>query len=161
VTDEELIAAVAHEVKTPFAIVRGFAELLAKAPDSEVQREAPTAILDAAERLGPLLDDLLLAVEVQSGLERRDVVNLGGLVADALEPLHVSGDIDLIQRLFQLVAPRPARISVAAANGVVTLVGASEPNSKVELYLARAIAEAHGGELREDADGLRLTLPLA
>ena len=160
--DEALFAAVAHEVKTPLAVLRGYAELLANGRDGPILREAPTAILEASQRLAPAVDDLLLALEIESGLETDfESVDLAQLVPNGNEPLSVSGDARLLERAVEILGAESHGVSVTAANGVATVVAGQAPRNQLELYIARLIAEAHGGELRESSTGLAMTLPLA
>jgi signal transduction histidine kinase len=162
VIDEALFAAVAHEVKTPLAVLRGYAELLANRQDEHVQGEAPKAILEAVLRLAPAVDDLLLALEIESGLETDfESVDLAQLVPNGNEPLSVTGDARLLERAVEILGAESHGVSVTAANGVATVVAGQAPRNQLELYVARLIAEAHGGELRESSTGLAMTLPLA
>ena len=49
-----------HDLKTPLAMIVGYAELLQTRPDDEeIRREAPALIIEAAERLGRTLDEAL------------------------------------------------------------------------------------------------------
>jgi signal transduction histidine kinase len=162
VIDEALFASVAHEVKTPLAVVRGYAELLANREDEQIQREAPQAILEAVRRLAPAVDDLLLALEIQTGLEVDcESVDLAGLLPNGTEPFLVAGDPRLLRRAVDILGSESHGVSATAADGVATLIAGQAPRNELELYLVRLIAEAHGGDLRDSSKGLVLTLPLA
>jgi signal transduction histidine kinase len=148
-------------VKTPLAVLRGYAELLATRQDGDIQREAPEAILEAAKRLAPALDDLLLALEIQNGLEpRSEPVDLADLLPGATQPLPVAGDVRLLERAIEILDSESSGISITAANGVAIVVAGKAPRNQLELYLAYLIAEAHGGDLRESSTELVMTLPL-
>jgi signal transduction histidine kinase len=162
VIDEAVFAAVAHEVKTPLAVLRGYAELLANGRDGHVLREAPAAILEASRRIAPAVDDLLLALEIESGLEIDfEPVDLAELVPNGNQPLSVTGDARLLERAVEILGAESHWVSVTVSNGVATVVGGQAPRNQLELYVARLIAEVHGGELRESSTGLAMTLPLA
>jgi signal transduction histidine kinase len=162
VIDEAVFAAVAHEVKTPLAVLRGYAELLANGRDGHVLREAPAAILEASRRIAPAVDDLLLALEIESGLEIDfEPVDLAELVPNGNQPLSVTGDARLLERAVEILGAESHWVSVTVSNGVATVVGGRAPRNQLELYAARLIAEVHGGELRESSTGLAMTLPLA
>ncbi len=53
------LSAVAHELKTPLAVIAGFAELLATRDDERTRREAAKHIIEASSRLSKAVDDLL------------------------------------------------------------------------------------------------------
>lgn len=89
------LAGLSHELKTPLALIRGFAETLA---DPEVEREpgfeaqAYKVILDETERLTESVDRLLLASRLQAGALklRLDVVDVGDLLARLVADLRLA-----------------------------------------------------------------------
>lgn len=56
------LSALAHELKTPLAVIAGFSELLAARRDEEMRLQAATRITEACERLSGVLDDLFAGV---------------------------------------------------------------------------------------------------
>ncbi len=56
---EDRLRALVHDLRTPLAVVLGFAELLARDPGSltEVQRDCVARIAEGAEQLRDLVDD--------------------------------------------------------------------------------------------------------
>ena len=76
---DDQLSSLAHELKTPLAVIAGFAELLAVRDDERTRREATAQIMVASERLANALDDLLKGIAAeQSDLAGR----LAGTVAD-------------------------------------------------------------------------------
>jgi signal transduction histidine kinase len=55
----ERLDELAHDLKTPLAMIVGYAELLLARDDEKLRKEAPARILEAAERLSTALDGLL------------------------------------------------------------------------------------------------------
>ena len=74
--DAEL-SALAHELKTPLAVIAGFAELLVARDDEQTRREAGRRIMDASDRLSKTVDDLLAGVAA-------DKDDLAGRLLEAL-----------------------------------------------------------------------------
>jgi len=60
-----ILSRLAHELKTPLTVITGFAELLAARDDERTRREAATRIMQAAERLSSVIDDLLAGVAAE------------------------------------------------------------------------------------------------
>ena len=102
---------VGHALRTPMATLRGQAEVLARTTDEERRDELIANLLQSARRLEQLLDDVLVASEIDTRLpagRSRDVP-----VAAAVEsvwaalspeaPLQLVGDRDAVAR-----APRDA-----------------------------------------------------
>jgi len=76
---DEQLSALAHELKTPLAIIAGFAELLAVRDDEQTRREATAQIMVASERLTNALDDLLKGIAAEkSDLARRLADSVAG-----------------------------------------------------------------------------------
>ncbi|MBX3215458.1 MAG: GAF domain-containing protein [Labilithrix sp.] len=116
---EQFVRVVAHELKTPVAIVKGYADVLRRldAPPPEVQRRLLDALVRGADRIDRLVTDLLLLWQLQTGrlvLAVEDAVDVGDLVgrvarrlppedtarvAIAVDaPVVVSGDRELVER---------------------------------------------------------------
>lgn len=55
----EAISALAHELNTPLAAIRGFAELIGARDDERTRVEGATRILESADRLSATIDRLL------------------------------------------------------------------------------------------------------
>jgi signal transduction histidine kinase len=106
----DFVARVSHELRTPLTPIRGFASILLRRGenlDKAQRREALERIVERADHLGNLVEDLLLVTRI----DRRD---LDGLVHPRPTPL---GPV-LEQVVADLRAHRPERtISVHVAPG--------------------------------------------
>jgi signal transduction histidine kinase len=71
------LSTLAHEFKTPLAVIVGFAELLGARDDERTRIEATKRIMEASERLREALDDLLAGVAADND-------DLGARLVDAL-----------------------------------------------------------------------------
>ena len=72
-----ILSALAHELKTPLAVITGFAELLSARDDERTRQEAATRIMQASDRLSKVIDELLAGVAADKG-------DLGARLLDAL-----------------------------------------------------------------------------
>jgi CheY-like chemotaxis protein len=84
----DTISEMAHRLRTPLAVISGYAELLRMRDDEETRTEAPVRIQVAADRLTAAIDEVL---ELLSGFaeERPDH-------ARQLRPITVEGSILLV-----------------------------------------------------------------
>jgi signal transduction histidine kinase len=72
------LSALAHELKTPLAVITGFGELLSARDDDRTREEAAARIMQASDRLSEIIDDLLAGVAADKG-------DLGARLLAALE----------------------------------------------------------------------------
>lgn len=82
---DRVIHVVGHELRTPLTTVRGLAELLVDASDEELYETLIPALVRNARRAERLLDDLLIASEIDTArpTDAAVPVDLAVLVADA------------------------------------------------------------------------------
>jgi len=64
---DRLVSELSHELHTPLALIVGYAELLQIRTDEVTRRDAPTRILEAAERLAAAMDTLLVVLALDAG----------------------------------------------------------------------------------------------
>lgn len=134
-------AAVAHELRTPLAILRGEAEVaLASAFTLDQAREQLASQLDEYDRLTRLINQILTLARAESGeihvtLAPLDLSSLAAAVGDQVEPLagakditlsqhiepgvRVSGDAGWIERLLLILLDNA--IKFTGARGTITL----------------------------------------
>ena len=65
------VSVISHELKTPVALIKGYADTLLRKDacwDAETMRESLTVILEEADRLNRLIDNLLDASRLQAGV---------------------------------------------------------------------------------------------
>ena len=71
---EELLAVTGHELRTPLAVVRGYAELLLQDPGlTDVQRKHLEVVANRARQIGLLVDDIFDLAKFSAGLASIDV----------------------------------------------------------------------------------------
>lgn len=97
--DDRLISTLSHQLRTPLAVIIGYAELLQHREDEETRREAPVRIQEAAEELSLMIDDLLIVLAIDSGLLSIDPapIELKAVVVDAIECLDARFDKHLFE----------------------------------------------------------------
>jgi signal transduction histidine kinase len=92
---EELLYVVSHDLSEPVHVVRGFAERLARRVRSDEEGEFCEFIVDAADRMQRLLDDLLEYARAGRGELRRELLDprrlVDQVVAGLATPLGRSG----------------------------------------------------------------------
>jgi PAS domain S-box-containing protein len=87
------VSVVSHELKTPVALIKGYAETLSREDahwDQDTMRDSLSVITEEADRLTHLIDSLLEASRIQAGglkLEPTDV-HLGRLAEKVVEGLR-------------------------------------------------------------------------
>ncbi|HEY6749203.1 MAG TPA: histidine kinase dimerization/phospho-acceptor domain-containing protein [Mycobacteriales bacterium] len=82
---EDLVASVSHEFRTPLTAIRGSAATLASRGDKippESRETLLRGIVEHADRLGKLLEDMLLAASARSTPEARTVADVTAALGD-------------------------------------------------------------------------------
>jgi two-component system phosphate regulon sensor histidine kinase PhoR len=142
----DFVANVSHELKTPLAAIRGYAETLADGAleEPETARRFTARILDQCRRLQALLDDLLTLSRLESveaPFERR-AIDLAACAARAVEAVARAAEA------------RGVTIAVEPADGRVEVAG--DPES-----LERLLVNLVDNAVKYNRDGGRVTVRLA
>jgi signal transduction histidine kinase len=93
-TRSEFVSIVSHEMRTPLAIVRGYAEMLLDEQGGslgelpEEYREPLSIIARRAQSLSEMVDDITALADIQTRDLAREPVNLAVLVRDAMTSLR-------------------------------------------------------------------------
>ena len=132
----EFVATVSHELRTPLAAIYGSAQTLRRTDielDPEIQMQLLGVIASESDRLGTIVNDLLVAGSLDAdqlplSVERVDPAELAGAVIEAAKT-HLPEAIDL-----QLKAPK--RLLRVVADPVQLLPGAGQPRRQRDQVLA-------------------------
>ncbi|HWA67960.1 MAG TPA: HAMP domain-containing sensor histidine kinase [Mycobacteriales bacterium] len=135
--EQQFVADVAHELRSPLAAARTQLEVALAEPDSVTRAELVAGALQDTERLVTLVDDLLTLARVESDTQLRDErVDLADLVPSAGNGTYlVVGDRRALARAIDNLVANAHRHAV----------------SKVTVTLARPAADTV--EVRVDDDG--------
>ncbi|MFC5730642.1 MULTISPECIES: sensor histidine kinase [Nocardioides] len=111
----DFIATVSHELRTPLTPIKGYANMLLKRGDTmppDKRQRALDVIVDRAEHLGRLVEDLLAASVITADHEPRHVLANGRADLDAL-----------VARTCEDFAAAAGRLRIDAASRPVQVVG--------------------------------------
>lgn len=97
-----LLSHLAHKVRTPLAVVLGYAELLQVREDADLRRQAAGRIMEAADQLSYVVDDLLTLFAIDSGALELEP-----------EPVDLEAAVD---DTIRLVEPRVAKHTFVLAS---------------------------------------------
>ncbi len=85
------IADASHELRTPLASIRGYAQLAQDDDDPEIQARSLDRIESEAERMGALVEDLLLLARLDAGQTLlHDPVDVSLLAIETAEDAHAA-----------------------------------------------------------------------
>jgi signal transduction histidine kinase len=139
----ELVAAVAHELRTPLSSVVGFSDLLLRRELDASTRERYLRIINAeTRRLGELIDDLFDVQLVAAGASTlvTDVFDLADVVGQQVELFGAARDRHTILLSLPaeplLVDADPARITQVVANLLSNAIKYSPEGGIVEVVAA-------------------------
>src|SRR5438874_1591065 len=152
---DDFISTVSHELRTPLTPIKGYASLLLRRNDeipAERRREALQSILERADHMHRLVEDLLLASRVATTGERRlpevgrQAVDVGHVAEKALRSFVIAHPL----REFRLDAADgavalgdPIRIEQIVANLVSNAIKFSDEGTAVDVEIAREGVSVH------------------
>ena len=141
-------AAVAHELRTPLAILRGEAEVALASPMSDASaRERFASQIDEYDRLARLINQILMLARAEAGelsiaLSTIDLSQLAEQVGEQVEPLaeakgitldkriesglHVKGDTGWLERLLLILLDNAIKFTPPGGRVTIGVARASE-----------------------------------
>lgn len=160
----EMAAGMAHEIRNPLTVIRGFAQLLKGRGGRDVA-ECATLIMEEADRINRLLEDfLLLARPMRSVIKE---LNLAGLLRSLCKSLEVEARKAGVRLQFRIHSPLPAvpgdaqQLRQAFANVITNAIQATPAGGLVTVsanpsadrkYLEVTVADTGKGIPAELAD---------
>jgi signal transduction histidine kinase len=141
----EFIATAAHELRTPLTVIIGYAELLGQQEEefsAEQQKEFTKAILDRAEALSEIVDDLLDLSRIEAGrlisLNRRPCP-LAPLITQLVDHYQQTSPRHRFEKQVSLPGPvataDPAKISQVLENLLSNAVKYSPSGGRISITL--------------------------
>lgn len=136
------ISVVSHELKTPVALIKGYADTLLREDarwDPEMTHESLTVIVEEADRLNKLIDDLLDASRLQAGglsleMEPTMLTALVERVADHFRTQTQAHELDVrFPTDFPAVPGDPARLEQVLNNLVSNAIKYSPSGARIEI----------------------------
>jgi CheY-like chemotaxis protein len=161
---DELRALLAHELKSPLAVIVGFAELLRARDDEEIRREAPERILEAAQRLQTVIDDSLLVLVPASQDQTRPAAAEATSQPGRADPgsrqrILVADDDALVRQLLSLTMPPERYEVVEAVDGAAALeLAMNEPPAL--MLLDWRMPDRTGADVLAELARLDLSFPV-
>lgn len=135
---------VAHELRTPLATQRALLELALADPDEDVAswRDVADAVLAACKQQERVLDACLALARSQSGLSRRETVDLGRIVARCVRACDVGGLTVRSALETAWVIGHPDLIERVVDNLVGNAIRHNQPGGWIQLSTRRSATEA-------------------
>lgn len=153
---KDFISAVSHELKTPLALILGYAEGLQEhvARDEESQRYYCAVIADEAQKMDKLVKGLLNLSQIESGFfqPQWEEFDLAGLAADITQKYATLLAEKGIELLVEAREPCFVRGDVLGAEQIITnflnnAIDHAEGEKRIRLWLRREEAHVRLGVL--------------
>ena len=136
------ISVISHELKTPVALIKGYADTLLRSDacwEPDMMQESLTVIVEEADRLNQLIDDLLDASRLQAGALpfEMDQVALGALAERVADRFRTQTQIHEIVVRFPpdlpVVGGDPGRLEQVLNNLVSNAIKYSPDGATIEI----------------------------
>jgi two-component system OmpR family sensor kinase len=158
-TMRRFVADASHELRTPLTSIRGFAELYRQGAAEEGAADTMARIERSAERMGVLVDDLLLLARLD---ERRPIehraVDLAGMARDVVDEMRVlAPDHTLLLEAAPDVGPAsgdPERLRRVVVNLVSNACRHTEPGTTVTVTVGTSSGGQIQLEVADDGAGM-------
>lgn len=156
----QFVADASHELRTPVASIRGYAELVRRSPEEvpESTRRAVQRVESEAIRMGDLVDDLLLLARLDAGRPlAREAVDLAGLAVDAVTDAHAAGPrhewrLDVPEE-GAVVVGDSQRLHQVLANLLANARVHTPPGTRVDVRV-RSVPDGVRVEVHDDGPGV-------
>ncbi len=139
---KDFVASVSHELKTPLAIIGGYAEGLASglADDAESRKKYCKIILDEVSSMHELIVNLLELSRFESGIDRVDermdltslIVNIADKNSAALEAKGINLSIDIAER--EEIIATPMLIEHVIQNFLSNAISHTAEGGEIRIY---------------------------
>ncbi len=139
---KDFVASVSHELKTPLAIIGGYAEGLAggMAEDKASREKYCKVITDEVKAMHELVVDLLDLARFESGVDRTDeridltslVINIADKNSFTLEQKSIKLTLELDEQ--EHITATPMLIEHVIQNYLSNAISHTEPNGEIRIY---------------------------
>ena len=141
----EVLSRAAHELRTPLAVIRGFAATLQQAVgqmDQEISNRAADAIIRSSVQLQAMIESMLVVEAVETDGLRLDLSDweLGDIALETirdLQPLVARHDIHTSIQDGVWVRVDPAKIRQVVTNLITNAVKFSEAGTRIDISVTR------------------------
>jgi signal transduction histidine kinase len=154
-TQKRFLADASHELRTPLTVVRGQLELLSEEFAGATSRRSLGVAVDELDRMGRIVDDLLLLARLDEGLQlSREVVEVELIMREALlraAPSPRAIEVDAPVGL--CVVADPDRLMQVLTNLVVNAAQYAGLDARITLS-ARPVGDRVAIEVGDDGPGI-------
>ena len=130
---EELLSEISHRLRTPLAVITGYAELLERREGEETRREATARIIDAAARLSAGIDEALARFESLSLPDEAGTPATESVTPTAARRVLLVDDEENVRRLLRATFPGDAFDIVEAPDGEAAIATLDDAHPELVL----------------------------
>ena len=145
---KEFLSDVSHELKTPIALIEGYAEALKDdiATDEETRNEYCDIIIDEAGKMNLMVKQMLTISQIESGrseieIERFDIINMISSVLNAnlikFEKNNISVEFEQKDKSIEVFAD-PHKIEQVLTNFITNAVNHCQNEKKISAFITES-----------------------